>query len=423
MAPSPLLRALALVLGSLAPTTSLAAGVLVVDAAGGGDFTDLPDAVAAASPGDVVLVRTGTYSTFTVDGLALTVTADRAASVQVRGTTRQSGVVVLNLAPGQCVVLRGLIVSAPVQTAARVVRDCQGAVLAEDCTLLGEELSAVFPRHAVRVRNSGSVTLVRCLAVGGTASPGTTQFDGGHGLLVETGSTVHVYDCTLQGGDGTFFEPLMIGDGGDGGRVSDGSFLYASGSSFHGGDGGPGSSLCFIPDAGDGGAGLRLLVAAPHAELLDTLTQGGLGGPSPTMACPPGADGPDLGVESGSANLIPGVARTLSAAHPVREGELLTFDVHGLAGDLVVLGLSDGHQPAFLGGLEGTLVVAPATLTTFVFGTLPGSGQLSVVVTIPPVTGVEASLFFVQLAVATPTMPTDVRLGTGQALVLLDAAF
>src|SRR6185503_17652103 len=37
------------------------AGVIVVDQAGGGDFTNLPAAIAAAVAGDVLLVRAGAY--------------------------------------------------------------------------------------------------------------------------------------------------------------------------------------------------------------------------------------------------------------------------------------------------------------------------------------------------------------------------
>lgn len=415
------LRALTPVLLALAPPTLAAGNVLVVDASGGAAFTEISAAVAAAAAGDVVLVRSGTYVPFTVDGLSLTVAADLGANVRVDGGfPGAGGVRVANLAPGQSVVLRGLRVSSPGFSRALVVEDNQGSVLAEDCVFVGETAGG-FTRDAVLIRNSGRATLVRCLALGGTG-PSTTPFHGGHGLVVESSSAAHLYDCTLQGGCGVFFEPLMVGDGGDGGRVSGGSFLYASGSLFQGGDGAHSSLFCFPPDAGDGGAGLRLLGMPPHAELLATSTSGGLGGPG-LGGCPSGADGMGLAVENGTAHVIPGVARQMSAAHPVREGQTLVFDFQGLAGDLIVVGLSDGQQPFFLPALEGTLVVTPAPLSTFVLGTLPAGGALTVNVTVPPVTGVQSSLFFAQLAVVTPTMPIDVRLGTGQSLLLLDAAF
>lgn len=417
-------RALMFVLPAFFSTTLVAGNVLVVDAAGGAAFTEISAAVAVAAPGDVVLVRSGTYAPFVIDGLSLTVAADLGASVQVfGGFPGPGGVQTRNLAAGQSVVLRGLVVSAPGFTAALAVRDCQGAVLVEDCTFLGETTHTAFTREAVRIQNSARVTLVRCLALGGTAVLGALPFNGGHGLVVAGGSAAHLYDCTLLGGCGTFYELLMVGDGGDGGHVMDGSFLYASGSRFQGGDGGPGSSPCLFPDAGDGGAGLRLLGTPPQAELLDIPAAGGLGGPGPGGGCPPGANGLGLDVESGTANIIPGVARTMSAAHPVREGQTLVIDFSGLAGDLAVVGLSDAHQPVFLPALEGSLVVAPAPLSITVFGVLPAAGTLTANVAIPPVTGVDAALHFVQLAVATPTMPTDIRLGTAQSLLLLDAAF
>ena len=61
--------AIHLVLTVLVPT------IWIVDAANGPgtSFTDLPAAVAAASSGDTILVRAGSYSAFNVAGKALTI--------------------------------------------------------------------------------------------------------------------------------------------------------------------------------------------------------------------------------------------------------------------------------------------------------------------------------------------------------------
>jgi hypothetical protein len=49
------------------------AGVITVDDSGGADFTSLPEAVAAAAPGDTLLVHAGNYAAFTIDGKPLTI--------------------------------------------------------------------------------------------------------------------------------------------------------------------------------------------------------------------------------------------------------------------------------------------------------------------------------------------------------------
>lgn len=68
------------------------AGVITVDDNGGADFTDLPQAVAAAAQGDTLLVHPGQYSSFTIDSKPLTVLGLAAGQVIVAGTSRVIGV-------------------------------------------------------------------------------------------------------------------------------------------------------------------------------------------------------------------------------------------------------------------------------------------------------------------------------------------
>ena len=65
------------------------AGILVVDASGGGDFLDLQAAVDASVEGDTILVRAGTYAGFVATGKGLLVAAERGASVQVLGKVEE----------------------------------------------------------------------------------------------------------------------------------------------------------------------------------------------------------------------------------------------------------------------------------------------------------------------------------------------
>jgi len=65
-------RFASLVLGITALAIQATANTYVVDSSGGGQFTDIPPAIAAAQPGDVLLVMQGVYSGFTLDkGLAI----------------------------------------------------------------------------------------------------------------------------------------------------------------------------------------------------------------------------------------------------------------------------------------------------------------------------------------------------------------
>ena len=75
-----------------------------MDASGAGQYLQISAAVAAAASGDTLLVKSGTYAAFTVDGeKSLSVVADTGASVTVDGT-----VAVKNLAATQTVLLSGL---------------------------------------------------------------------------------------------------------------------------------------------------------------------------------------------------------------------------------------------------------------------------------------------------------------------------
>jgi hypothetical protein len=74
----PALAARAGLFALLCAAPAIAQSVWIVDDGGGAgvDFTDIPAAVAAAGEGDLILVRDGFYSDFTIDAKSLTVLAD-----------------------------------------------------------------------------------------------------------------------------------------------------------------------------------------------------------------------------------------------------------------------------------------------------------------------------------------------------------
>lgn len=187
------------------------AEVLVVDPTGAGDATEIGTAVLAAQDGDTILVRSGVYLPFMVDGKELRIIAAESALVQVAALFTNNGLVRIRVTdPSKSVVVRGI-------RAYYEILDSQGIVRFEDTRLLGGGAtcslsgggiggqSYVCGAHypAARVTNSSRVEFVRCRIegadgyVGDPFNPGCVS--GGHGL-VATNSQIVLYDSTLEGG-------------------------------------------------------------------------------------------------------------------------------------------------------------------------------------------------------------------------------
>ena len=97
--------------------------IWIVDAANGPgtNFTDLPPAVAAASNGDTIIVRPGTYSAFNVSGKALTMRGAGAATTMVSGSTTTISAV----PAGTAFYVGGLsFLRRDVRATPRPIRDC-----------------------------------------------------------------------------------------------------------------------------------------------------------------------------------------------------------------------------------------------------------------------------------------------------------
>src|SRR5205809_924810 len=104
------------VLSSLA--SSALATTYVVSEGGGGQFTDIPPAIDAAQPGDVLLVVTGTYSPFTL-GKGLTI-------IGYGQTPLSGGVSILGVPAGETAVIVNL------KPSDLSISDCMGSVLVQD---------------------------------------------------------------------------------------------------------------------------------------------------------------------------------------------------------------------------------------------------------------------------------------------------
>src|SRR5262245_37780596 len=141
-------------------------GVIVVDASGAGNFTDLAPAIATAVDGDVVLVKSGTYSGFTILNEALDVVADAGASVRIDGR-----ITVRQIAAARTVTLSGLEVhGAPGGGALELVLN-SGPIRVQGCTLIGGNgvaCDVLAPGgSAVGFQSCADVVIERSTLIGG----------------------------------------------------------------------------------------------------------------------------------------------------------------------------------------------------------------------------------------------------------------
>ncbi len=353
MASTVTVASLALLL--VAPPALAQGSVIVVDDAPGppADFDDVQDAVDAAADGDVVLVRPGIYTGFTVDGKALRVLGIEEGGERPRLFGFGSSLRVQNLAAGQETTVRGFDVDVFTN-----LQNNLGDVVLEDLTGQG----------SVGITNSDSVLLIR---------------NESYGIAV-TNSTVHAWELDVEGAPSS---------GEDGIRLTD-SFLFLSGSTVDGADGVPGSSGSFgFPFCGNGGAGgdgIQLVNSTCQA--IDCVFDGGSGGPPgipkigpPCSAGPPGSDVNGPGLQT-----IAGNAHELEISSPGFETGTVELRLKGEPGEFAYVLLAPTLAPVFFPPWFGSLAVPP-TSTLLFLGVLGPTGQANVNVTVGELgAGIEA---------------------------------
>ncbi|MEZ6014591.1 MAG: hypothetical protein R3F49_05715 [Planctomycetota bacterium] len=350
------------------------ADVLVVDALGGGDFTDLQAAVVAASSGDTLLVRSGDYGAFTIHAKALDIAAYEGATVRVFG-----GSAVQNLNSSHEVVLSGLELRPDLaQWVAPTLglTANAGRVRLVDCAIFGLDGLGDFDDGglACAISGTGDVGLFHCRLRGGAGGQGffCNFTTGGLGLEVSQGQ-VDLYGSTIEGGPSadTLSNFQLGGHGGPAALVRGAATLRGFSSTFAGANGGEGDLSFTFCACGDGGAGLRA-EGASVAELFDCVTTGGQGGITfGGGTCNAGA------ATSGPVTVLGGAVRALTADRVVRVGGTIQGVVRGAPGDAVFLlmSLNANHQPypALLGVLN---VGAPYVARALAVGVIGPSGVL-----------------------------------------------
>lgn len=409
---------------------------LVVDANGGGDFTNVIDAVAAALDGDVLLIASGDYTLDGALGSGGPIVAGKSLTLIGEGPTRPmlAATSVVGVGAGQSVVLRNLELLGDVADAPGLhVSASAGTVWVEDCRITGAVgaglavLPETIPGAPGLEVDGANVFVSDSRITGGQGADGqsflgTTIFatDGGAGILA-TDANVSVWDSLVSGGRGGDFlsGPASVAANGDAGLRAGGSTrVFLSGVNVVGGRGG---NFC-LPGAADsfciGGDGVD--VSSPAiVQWIDSPVGGGAGGILNDGSA--GQAGVAVLAPDGGADDLIGVARSLDVTTPVREFDSGVVTYAGEPGDVVGLFWSPGGGYAALPGKQGVFALAFGLVTTIPIGAAP-SGELTLPFVAPDLgtLGIDGATVYLQAFAQ--TSGGDLRLTSATSLTIVDGA-
>ena len=421
------MKLMSLAAGSMLALCGAAVRADVLTVGPGGTFSAIQPAVDAAADGDTILVHAGTYAAFRVDQKSLAIAVD-----PVGASVTTGNITVANLAAGQRCLLSGFHVSTAIGPALNA-HDNMGSLRCEGITNAFLSTNTT-PGDAASIRQCADVALTRCTLTGSAGHPIFNTFvNPGQGLTI-VGSNVAVYDCSVQGGDGSDGhigdEGLPVSPSGVARGCSiDGGQIFCSGTSIVGGLGGHGASAScgMFHYGGDPGAngGAGLVVTSGIATVLDTLLVGGAGGAgggaAPACSEPGGADGVAGPGSTGPVNTLPGAHKTLVATTLVRESMQLDVTVDGAPGDSVWLSIARDSRWVFTAARKGVTLVGPHARNIFL-GTIPASGSLAASFPIGELgPGVQASTLLLQ-ALCIDSSGRSTLTGS-DFVVLLDSMF
>ncbi|MBL8695067.1 MAG: hypothetical protein JNJ88_13315 [Planctomycetes bacterium] len=372
--------------------------VLVVDDTPGPgvNFTSLQAAHDAAAPGDILLVKAGTYPSLIISK-GLTVTADTGALVNVSTLAFGLGVVVSNIPLGQSVVLREI----HVQNQAFSITNCSGSVWLDHCSATGV---SVLAQPALNLVNSGRVAASWCTFTGGSGQNGSLfgRSSDGAAAASLTSSRLMAYDTSFTGGGGgNGLGSTTASSGGNGLEAVVGSSqLFASNCRFIGGAKGTGLGSAIA------GVGLFSPLAAFSVTAYDSTYTG--------------SQGTQL---AGPFTNIAGPARSMELTSPVREGALVTATVQCGPADLVYLFYAENADLMNLVGVLGPLQLELATMNT-----LPPpmpiacSGSALVRFNAPQLSATTLGRTFYAQPVFRSTTDGILLIGTAASLTILDSS-
>jgi hypothetical protein len=359
------------------------AGAAVWTIGPGGYFGEIQQGIQAANDGDLLLVQPGSYETFLIDDLSVSIIAETNGTVQVHG-----GVTIRNLDPSRTVVLAGLdcYCSSSDARDVLILENNAGGIRLEQCGFIHNGESFHFEiLHGAVINNCEDVAFVRCTVKAGLVS--WSWFRGAH-AMESAQSTIVIHESTLLGGQGPESQ--------NGGCAffTENASLFASGAEFHGGDGGKGQdSFGFLPatDGGDGGDAVFLQGPDARFHYLDCVLEGGAGGPGGAGygSYPPGEPGepglPINAVPGSTVHAFSGSAFDFHVDSPARESEIAEFTFTGSPGGChaaLFLSLQTGTH--LFHGLKGQFLLSLVPPPMLVYlGKLDHTGTLSVRITTP----------------------------------------
>ncbi|MEE9127863.1 MAG: hypothetical protein V3U11_12050 [Planctomycetota bacterium] len=263
-----------LILALVAPSTGLAAQTVIVDKKGGGNFTEIADAVAKVSSGAVIRVRFYSgYLPFTLTNKSVTIIGEKDSRTglypriwipKIRNNTNR--LTIGALAASHRVVFRNIALSVNAYMIGPpiLVKDCKGAVVFENVEFNGG-LNTFFN---VDVTDCPNVHFSNC-TFGGRATASKNNY-----VLLAWRSQISLSNSTITGraASSSAIIPGSVG------LLARASRVVAAGTQITGGKGG---SAIF--DGSDGGAAVVLqsgstLVATGTKPNLFTGGGGGCGG-------------------------------------------------------------------------------------------------------------------------------------------------
>ena len=368
---------------SLLAAPVAAQSVIVVDSSGGGDFLDLPQAVAAAAPADTVLVLGGgALYTGPVINKSLRLVFDPATNPGMSGP-----IIVQGIDPDEDVQISGP--TSP-SAAGLTIRQCAGTVWVQRYSAIAE-LGQAPP---ILVEDSSSVILSSC----------GSRADSDAGL-VAIRSTVHAFGCQFSssGQFAQFSSPAFPG------AAIHNSLLFSYGCSFFGG------SSFFA-----GAAGISVQSSSTVTDRASTFSGG--------SSANPGTQGSPISVGVNSTfTVIGGPYHRLfvdpSQMRIPREGDIVAYGFDGPPGDLIALNVAiTPPAPLYLDVVNGSLLVGGNPFSVFL-GAIPPVGGLTFT---SPVTelgaGVDSRLLYLQVIALDPVAPA-IYSGEPFWLTQLDSAF
>lgn len=374
---------------ALAPLAHAQATTWVVDDSGGAgvNFTDIGAAIAAASPGDRVLVRDGNYAAFTLD---------KGLFVLGTGLVQTGDVTVTGVPQGSIAALASL------RTRQLTLTSCGGAVLFDSVvatdTPSGILNSAQY--SLAMVTSCADVRFQRCELL--APAMGTANWNGATGLVVQS-SRVEVSSSRVQGGRGGNVPSSGCWDGNWGGQglaVQFGSRVHLARTTVRGGDGTDGTLWCGVGGSGGDGVGVDATSSCVIAGLSTDVIRGGArgeiaagwiqhgngasvntGGELRHSGVTFASGGPGVAVIAGAATLAVPPDPTLEFVGVAQAGSAVQFLTRAQPGS--VLRLQQGHVPLVIDDEVVEIERLNNRIRIHPLGLVPNTGSLALDLTVP----------------------------------------